>query len=156
MTRAITLSDWIGPHGSHPDCTMDVREAAAAMLDRVNVLLAVAYSDGLLLDANPRTGSLVSGTRYGGFRPGSAPIGAAKSKHKTGHAVDVYDPRRTLATWCAANLEQVAQIGLWCEDWRWTPSWCHFQDVPPGSGLRVYIPSTSPALASAVPGQVVA
>lgn len=154
--HAITVPDWIGPHLSHPDLTYPVIDAAGELLDRVNTLLAVAYSDGVLLDANPRTGTLVSGTLYGGFRPRGAPVGAAKSKHKTGHAVDVFDPTRALAEWCANNLEQVAQIGLWCEDWRWTPSWCHFQDVPPGSGQRVYIPSTSPALASAVPGQVVA
>lgn len=154
MSHAITTADWIGPHASNPGLTHEIREAATAMLDRVNVLLAVAYSDGLLLPANPKTANLVSGFQYGGFRPPSCSIGAAASKHKTGHAVDVYDPRRDLATWCAGHLGQLEQIGLWCEDWRWTPTWCHFQDIPPPSGRRVYVPSSEPPLIAAVPGQV--
>lgn len=156
MSHTITTADWIGPHASHPDLTHEIREAAAAMLDRINVLLAIAASDGHVFRANPKTGSLVSGTLYGGFRPGGCVIGAKASKHKTGHAVDVFDPQRSFAEWCARNLDQLEQVGLWTEDWRWTPTWVHLQDIPPGSGLRVYVPSAAPPLAAAVPGQVVA
>lgn len=156
MSHAITLLDWIGPHGGHPDLDHDVRAAAMSMLDRVNVLLVVAASDGHQFATNPKTGTLVSGTLYGGFRPGGCVVGAKASKHKTGHAVDVFDPQRRFAEWCARNLGQLEQIGLWTEDWRWTPTWVHLQDIAPGSGRRVYIPSAAPPLVAAVPGQVVA
>lgn len=70
---------------------------------------------------------------------------AAGSKHLSAEAVDIPDADRTLATWCADNLDVAAEIGLWFEDFRWTPTWVHCQIVPPKSGKRVFIPSTAPA-----------
>ena len=88
-----------------------------------------------------------------GWRPrqvnAATPNASATSHHLTGRAVDLPDPDRTLAAWCVANLDALAEMGLWMEDPRWTydengEHWVHVQTVPPGSGNRVFIPSTEP------------
>jgi hypothetical protein len=93
-----------------------------------------------------------------GWRPrqvnAATPNAAATSHHLTGRAVDLPDPDRTLAAWCVDNLEALAEMGLWMEDPRWTPTWVHLQSVPPGSGNRVFSPSLAPALAEALPEQL--
>jgi hypothetical protein len=77
--------------------------------------------------------------------------GAAKSKHYLGQAIDLDDDDSAwLWNWCRDNLHFLAEIGLWMEDPRWTHgngTWMHFQIVPPGSGKRIFIPSTKPASA---------
>lgn len=72
---------------------------------------------------------------------------AAASTHLTGEGGDVYDPDRAFAAWCLANMDKVAQCGLYMEDPRWTPTWVHLQTRAPKSGKRVYIPSAKPPLA---------
>ena len=88
-----------------------------------------------------------------GWRPrqvnAATPNASATSHHLTGRAVDLPDPDRTLAAWCVANLDALAEMGLWIEDPRWTydeegEHWVHVQTVPPGSGNRVFVPSTEP------------
>lgn len=71
------------------------------------------------------------------------------SRHLTGQAVDLPDPDRALAAWCVANLDALAEIGLWMEDPRWTSDengdhWVHLQTVAPKSGSRVFIPFDTP------------
>lgn len=63
-----------------------------------------------------------------------------KSNHLTGCAVDISDPNRKLQKWCLENVGILASIGLWMEDFKYTPTWCHFQVVPPKSGKRFFIP----------------
>lgn len=70
---------------------------------------------------------------------------AKKSNHLMGLAVDIRDVDGKLRDWCIENLEFIASLGLFLEDFRWTRGWVHFQCVPPGSGKRVFIPSTKPA-----------
>ena len=85
-----------------------------------------------------------------GWRPRTAneALGnaSATSKHLTGQAADIPDSDRALATWCADNLDVLEEIGAWCEDFRWTPTWVHVQIVPPKSGRRIFIPSLSKPL----------
>lgn len=78
--------------------------------------------------------------------------GAAKSKHFVGQACDLDDnDAADLWNWVLANLDLMQEIGLWMEDPRWTHgsvgTWMHFQIVPPGSGKRIFVPSTKPAIA---------
>ena len=153
MSVMITLSDWLGPYDDHVDATDDVRAAAEAMLDAVNRCYAAYASTGASLPTNPATGNGVSGNGHGGFRPCDCSVGAAGSQHKTGHAVDRYDPDRAFARWCLRNLDMLAGLGLHMEDPRWTPSWVHLQDVPPKSGRLVFIPSSSLPLAAGLPEQ---
>lgn len=84
-----------------------------------------------------------------GWRPPSintATPGAAKaSKHMIGLAVDISDPDGKLWAWVLQNLDLMQQLGLYFEDKRWTPNWVHFQLGAPGSGKRIFVPSSAPA-----------
>lgn len=66
--------------------------------------------------------------------------GAPKSKHLTGQACDIADHNGTLKAFVGANIKLLEDAGLWCEDFAHTPTWVHFQTVPPGSGKRFFIP----------------
>lgn len=65
---------------------------------------------------------------------------APKSKHLTGEAVDILDQSGRLKAWVKENIALIEEIGLWMEDFLSTPSWVHFQIVPPASGHRFFIP----------------
>lgn len=69
-----------------------------------------------------------------------------QSNHTMGLACDIRDDG-TLRDWVLENLELMQQLGLYFEDFRWTPGWVHFQIIPPKSGKRIYIPfANQPAL----------
>ncbi len=132
----------------------DLVAIAEAMLNRVNGALDVARADAIELNINPSTGTLISGQRNGGIRPVGSTVGAKFSKHQSGHAIDIYDPHRTLAQWCWTHRSRVrGEFSLCMENFRWTPTWVHFQDVPPGSGSTVFIPNLDPPLAPLLKGQ---
>lgn len=152
----ITLAQYFGPYDKHPDATREVRESAEGLLEKVSEILQAAEADGVTLLVNHRTGSFVAGEGNGGFRPTSSTVGAPSSKHKSGHAVDVYDPNRELASWVWKNQAIVLGYGLHIERPEWTPSWVHFQDVAPASGVFAFIPNASAPLASKLPEQTVA
>lgn len=105
----------------------------------VNKLLEMAEQDGIVRD------EVASGWRPQACNDATA--NAAKcSKHLTGRACDIRDAGRELAQWCLLNLDKLAACGLYMEDPRWTYSenglhWVHFQDEPPKSGKRVFIPN---------------
>jgi uncharacterized protein YcbK (DUF882 family) len=61
-----------------------------------------------------------------------------KSKHLSGEAIDIADPKGSLMTWTKANVKVLEDVGLWCEDGIF--GWCHFQIVPPKSGKRFFLP----------------
>lgn len=86
-----------------------------------------------------------------GWRPPSinaaTPGAAKKSTHMVGNAVDIKDPDGSLMKWVLANLDLMQKLGIYLEDFRWTPDWVHFQRVPPASGKRIFVPSTAPAKA---------
>lgn len=139
----ITLTDyWTGPDARRRDqeyagdLTEAIAQAATVTVMRVSELLARAEAAGVSLDRHPVTGSLVSS----GWRPpqiNAATAGAAaKSKHMTGHACDVYDPDGDLDQWCMDNLHELQAIGLWLEHPGATKGWCHLQTVPPGRPPR--------------------
>lgn len=65
---------------------------------------------------------------------------APKSHHLMGEAVDILDQSGKLKAWVKANLSLIEEIGLWMEDFGHTPTWVHFQIVPPRSGNRFFIP----------------
>lgn len=113
---------------------------AGGLLDKVNALLASFAGDYPLFTVHVNSGFRT--VEHNATVPGAAP----NSKHTTGQAIDIGDDRdRTLAVWCLNNVGVLAVIGLWCEDFRSTPTWCHFQCVPPGSGNRFFIPSAAAA-----------
>lgn len=111
--------------------------AAETLLEKVN---------GLLFDltweypVDPDTGCSISGAKGGhgdgGFRLPTSKTGATNSKHKTAHAVDVYDPSNELDDLLTDDI--LKQHDLYREAPEATLGWCHLQDVPPGSGKRTY------------------
>lgn len=153
----ITLTDYFGPYADHADITDTVGENAIELVRRANALLDLMVADGCTPLRNPSTGTFISGQQNGGFRPQSSPVGAAKSKHKTGHALDLYDPYRELARWAINHPAEMKDLGLYIEDPRWTPAWLHIQSVPPGNppnpAKLVFIPDNSPPKVAALPGQ---
>ena len=113
---------------------------AGDLLDKVNALL------DRFVDANQEwTVRVNSGFRtiaHNATVPGAAP----NSKHTTGQAIDLGDnDERVLAAWVLNNVGLLKLYELWCEDMRSTPTWVHFQSVPPGSGNRFFIPSAAAA-----------
>lgn len=139
----ISAEDYFGPRLGHAEITPAIEEAATGLLFRVNKLLDRAYSEGAYgMDDDPDTGTQVSGSRGGsgdgGWRPSGAKTGAPNSKHKTAHAVDVYDPNETLDDWLTDEL--LTTYGLYREAPDSTPGWTHLSDVAPGSGKRTFQP----------------
>lgn len=134
----ITLEEWLGPYLGHPDATPEVQEKATKLLEVVNDLLLTYAEEGFAVPTNPSTKSQVSGQGNGGFRPKASTIGAPLSKHKTGHAVDIYDPKGELDTWLDDFI--LEEFNLYREHPDDTKTWCHLQDVSPGSGIRTFKP----------------
>lgn len=133
---------YCGRDESHRDDLTDgIRRNAADTVAKTNALLE-------------RAGFAQVCSVNSGWRPrqinAATPNASATSHHLTGCAVDLPDPDRTLAAWCANHLDALAEIGLWLEDPRWTydangEHWVHVQTVPPRSGNRVFVPSNTPA-----------
>lgn len=65
---------------------------------------------------------------------------APKSNHLLGLAVDISDPDSKLWSWCMLNMPLMEQLGVYFEDKNATPTWVHFQIVPPKSGKRIFKP----------------
>ena len=156
----ITIDDYLGPYKHSPEITPEVVENAEGLLIAVNALLTEAVADGVTLLFNPYNHTHISGQGNGGVRPPSCLIGAARSTHKEGKGVDIYDPYREFAKWCYLHPERLHVHGLSMEDARWTPSWAHLQNRPPGppgSSWRLdFIPDSSAPKAAALVGQKVA
>ena len=132
------------------------------LLAQVNLCLHKSNEDGAYdFWIDPDTNSQISGSKGGagdgGYRAADSRTGGATSPHRIASAVDVFDPDRQLAQWCVKNKAALVELGLWCEDFRWTPGWVHLQCIQPKSGKRIYIPYSDwkkyPPLAPALEGQ---
>jgi hypothetical protein len=137
----ITLDEYVGPWAASPDLTPERRaNAHALLLPATWALEKVMREAGIVFRDNPSTGSGISGKTLGGFRPQDCTIGAARSNHKEGLAVDRYDPAGEIDAWCLNNLDALARCGIWIEAPAKTIGWSHWQCVPPRSGNRVFLP----------------
>ena len=140
----ITLADyWMGRDELYPlAMTLDIRQRAQRMVALTNELLERLLANGIRLQINPKTGTIISS----GWRPpavNSATAGAAtNSKHMTGDAIDLYDPDGDIDGWLMSDDgQQVMQhLGLWMEHPSATKGWAHVQSIPPRSGNRVFYP----------------
>ena len=148
----LTVDDYFtDEHGNRRDIiyaselTPEILANAQVTVDRWNLLLTHFYQE------NPTAARRRNNS---GWRPkginAQTPGAAPNSTHLDAEADDASDADRMLARWILANeLEAqrlatqsyAAQIGLWFEDFRTTPTWVHGQTVPPHSGHRIYIPS---------------
>lgn len=126
----ITLSEYyLGRDQSHRDeLTREICDQAKITVDCVNQLL----------DAAKMTAKVNSGWRPKAINAKAG--GAPKSKHMTGQACDLADPKGDLGRWCLDNLAELERIGLWIENPERTAGWLHAQIVAPRSGRRVFNP----------------
>jgi len=134
----ILMSDYFGPWMNHADATDRVKEDAEAFLVKVNDLLDEAFENMIDLIYNPATGTLVSGSKYGGFRPSDCKQGAPDSSHKKGRGLDIYDKGNPLDNWITDKI--LERHGLYREAPLDTPNWCHLTDRSPRSGRRTFKP----------------
>jgi hypothetical protein len=137
----LTYEDIAGPWENHADLTDErAGNIIQLLIPACSMLEERMRVDGVVFPVNPKTGTGVSGETFGGFRPQSCQTGAPKSNHKQGLAVDRYDPANEIDTWCMAHLDILEECGIWIEHPSKTPTWSHWQCVPPKSGRRVFLP----------------
>ncbi len=136
----MTVEQYFGPWIKHPDATPKRKDNAARLMLAVARLEAHAVADGVVFRINPKTGSGVSGTQYGGFRPQDCPEGAPGSSHKDALAVDRYDPIGEIDAWCLRNLDVLELCGIYIEHPSETCGWSHWTIRAPKSGRRVFFP----------------
>ena len=135
-----TLKDYAGPHATSPDWNAE-RQANAQRLILACAKLQDELQDaGIHFQLNPRTGTTISGETFGGFRPQSCPIGAHDSAHKTGEAVDRYDPDGSIDDYLMTHQELLAECGIYIEHPSATHGWSHWSVRAPASGHHVFVP----------------
>ena len=95
---------------------------------------------GITLGKSPNTGTPLSS----GWRPplvnASTPNASKTSLHMTGLAGDIYDPDGKIDDYLMDHQDIMVEFGIWLEHPDNTPTWSHWQIVPPGSGNRVFRP----------------
>jgi len=132
----VTLKEYLKGRAIFEDLDKDIQKNIETTLEKINKVRAkygkpMKVNDGLRI--------------LKGYK-GS---GSKTSNHFKGAAIDIDDnDAGEFAKWCITNLEFLAEVGLFMEDFRWTNgcgSWVHFQIFPPRSGKRVFIPSSKPA-----------
>lgn len=139
----ITLADyWMGRDKTHAsELTPEIIANATETVKRANLLLPHLMAAGVTLDLHPN-GTLVSS----GWRPAAinagVPNAAARSKHMTGQAVDIYDPDGDIDDWLmtSAGIAAMSQIGIWLEHPSCTKNWSHWGITAPRSGKRIFFP----------------
>jgi hypothetical protein len=128
-------------HGRDQSYASDYTAAVSANLDatlqRVNQVRG-AYGRPMAVNSGWRPPSV------NGSTPGAAP----HSNHVRGLAVDFRDRDGVLRSWCLANLAVLQRIGIWMEDFQWTPTWVHMQIIAPHSKSRIYRPNANRPLAA--------
>lgn len=130
------------------DIPQEHRDNGIITIDRINRLLAYYYKD---VEQGKATYQIALND---GYRPPSVTYGSKNSKHRINGAVDLDDNiEGDLWFWILDHLQLAKEIGLWFENPNYTHyfkndnsqseySWIHIQTSAPGSGNRVYIPST--------------
>ena len=134
----ITLKQYLGKWES--DTNPSIILSANDLLEKVNALMAHMESEGVEFKINPITKSKISGETYGGFRPQSCTQGAAKSAHKVGMAVDIYDPDNKIDAWLLAHADRLDEYDLYFEHPNDTNTWSHWGTREPKSGNRFFHP----------------
>ena len=132
----VTLEKFLMGRDKKYPLTEEQKQNAEDMVRRINSLLAL-FGQSRAINS--------------GYRPpevnASTPGAAKRSKHMECNAGDIEDADGALDAWCMANLDKLAEIGLWLEHpsatrtpKRFGHGWCHVQRVPPRSGNRVFYP----------------
>lgn len=133
----INLGDYFAGHAGHSGITAEHRANAENLLIQVNALLSELHQVyRCTLEYNPKTGSLISGAKNGGWRPQDSDTGAPNSSHKQGRGVDVYDADGDLDASLTDAL--LKKHNLYREHPAQTKGWLHLTDRAPKSGKRTF------------------
>lgn len=122
------------------DYTPEQDATATNLVRIVGALIGYLITMGVRIQQNPKTGSIISGEKYGGFRPQQCPIGAKNSKHKVAAAVDIYDPTDEIDTYLLHKQDILSRFGVYMEHPSKTQGWCHLSIEPPPSKNHVFYP----------------
>jgi len=136
----ITLDQYVGPHSKSPSWTKAMKADAFKFLTICAGLYTEMVAAGVVFPINPKTGTCVSGSTFGGFRPPECPQGSPKSSHKEGTGVDWYDPSGVIDDWCISHIARLAHHGIYIEHPSKTQGWSHWTTRRPGSGNRAFYP----------------
>lgn len=142
----ITKKQYFGYKIEHENATQQRQDNAEVLLSRVNVLLDYAEMQSAYeVVHNPYTDTQISGSKGGsgdgGFRLQTSSTGAARSSHKEGMGIDVYDPGDRLDKWLTDEI--LEEFDLYREHPDYTRGWCHLQTRPVVSGgkaIRTFKP----------------
>lgn len=141
-----TLKDYVGVHWKSDDWNGDRQYNGMILINLCTKFIAKLEEEGVIFQINPKTGTIISGEIYGGFRPQNCPIGAPHSAHKEGMAVDIYDPDNRIDGYIDGFEGKdgynslLEEFGLYREHPDKTPHWCHLTTHAPGSGKRTFWP----------------
>jgi hypothetical protein len=155
MERAVTLEQfYMGRDKAYgEEWTIQIARNGIDTVGRINAVLEIAAVEGVVPQSVHPFGYVASGWRPKAVNDKTSNAGQF-SPHLYALACDLHDwLDRRLARWSLRNLDVLDKHGLYMEDPRWTPRWVHWQTRPPVSRHRVFIPSSAPALALALPEQ---
>lgn len=127
----ITMSEILKNEGKFEDFSPEIQANLKVLLDKANRLRA-KYGKPLIVTSGIRSMEhhLEIYAQKGITDKNKIPM---KSKHLFGQAVDFYDPKKELQSWCLVNKDFLKELGVWLEDFNHTPNWVHIQIVPYGS-----------------------
>lgn len=135
--QLLTVDEYFAGYKGSLAITATHRANAVVLVNRTNHFLRELLSFGDCdLDINPKTKSIISGWKNGGWRPKDCPEGAEKSSHKEGKGIDIYDPDGDLDSACTDDL--LAKHGLYREHPSQTKGWMHLTTRAPRSGKRTF------------------
>jgi hypothetical protein len=136
----ITVQQYLGPWDGSKEVTEEIETNAYTLLMVTAKLMEVMEKEGVSFPINPATKSQISGSKYGGFRPQGCTQGAPLSKHKTGEAVDIWDPLDEIDDWLMEHQPLLTAMGIYIEHPDYTKGWSHWSIKAPKSGHHVFIP----------------
>jgi len=137
----ISYEDYITASGKyktrlyHEDLLPEYKENAKKLLEVVNPFLEELGVTSCKVSSGFRPAAINAATKGAG----------TKSKHLSCEAIDLEDVDGKIMNLILNNLDKLQKYNLACENWDWTPSWSHIQNVLPNSGKRIFIPSNMPA-----------
>lgn len=134
----IDLESYFGPWLD--DAPEEHIEHALVLLERVAKLMGYMIGQGVIFRHNPKTGTYISGTTLGGYRPADCGTGAPNSAHKTGQAADIYDPLGDIDLHLYNHQDLLDRYDIYIEHPDSTPGWSHWAIKPPKSGRRIFYP----------------
>lgn len=134
------VEQYFGKWLKSKDVTIEIIDNAKFLCAACNKLISEMEFHGVVFRENPLTQSLVSGETLGGFRPQDCPIGAPRSAHKQGLAVDLYDPDNKIDGWLYSHQSMLKEFGLFFEHPTATNTWSHWSIRAPKSGRRFFYP----------------